>query len=92
MAKKPRLQGVPCIQRLRVRHTHPPLLPALLPGNALVYECVKAVAAIHPSPVLIAGAVESVSRFLASRCSATAPVGRNCVWAALRIEGSSAIT
>jgi AP-4 complex subunit epsilon-1 len=36
-------------------------------GNALLYECVKAAAAIHPSPVLIAGAMESVTRFLASR-------------------------
>lgn len=36
-------------------------------GNALVYECIKTLTAIHPSPALVAGAVESVSRFLAAR-------------------------
>ncbi len=59
-----------------------PLWP-LPSGNALVYECVKAVAAIHPSPVLIAGAMESVSRFLSSRCGAPAAAkvaGRSMAW------------
>ncbi|EFN54810.1 hypothetical protein CHLNCDRAFT_35777 [Chlorella variabilis] len=33
-------------------------------GNALVYECIKTLTTIQPSPALVAGAVESVSRFL----------------------------
>jgi AP-4 complex subunit epsilon-1 len=32
-----------------------------------VYECIKTVTAIHPSPALLAGAVESVARFLGAR-------------------------
>ena len=55
---------------LQLTHSMLLLPPSFPPGNALVYECVKAAAAIHPSPVLIAGAMESVSRFLASRCVA----------------------
>ena len=60
---------------------HLPSSP-LPPGNALVYECVKAVAAIHPSPVLIAGAMESVTRFLASRCGVTSSKHHRlaCCW------------
>lgn len=40
--------------------THPP-------GNALVYECIRTLTRIVPTPVLVNGAVESVSRLLASR-------------------------
>ncbi|KAL4452296.1 hypothetical protein ABPG75_007958 [Micractinium tetrahymenae] len=36
-------------------------------GNALVYECIRTLTTIVPTPVLVSGAVESVSRFLASR-------------------------
>ena len=36
-------------------------------GNALVYECIRTLTTIQPTPVLVTGAVESVSRFLAAR-------------------------
>jgi AP-4 complex subunit epsilon-1 len=32
-----------------------------------VYECIRTLTTIHPSPVLMAGAAESVSRFLGAR-------------------------
>lgn len=36
-------------------------------GNALVYECMKCIATIHPNPVLVAQTLETVARFLAAR-------------------------
>ena len=37
------------------------------PGNAIVYECIRTLTAIHPNPVLVGGAAESVARFLGAR-------------------------
>lgn len=36
-------------------------------GNAVVYECLKTVATIHPSPILIQQSLDTIARFLAAR-------------------------
>jgi AP-4 complex subunit epsilon-1 len=40
---------------------------ALPAGNALVYECLKTIATIYPSPILIQQSLDTVARFLAAR-------------------------
>ena len=51
-----------CVHPPCLTHTH-----ARTAGNALVFECVCTITAIHPTAVLLAGAAESVARFLGAR-------------------------
>ena len=41
--------------------------PRLPSGNAIVYECIRTLTAIHPNAVLVGSAAESVARFLGAR-------------------------
>ena len=71
---------------------HPPLpLPHLLAaGNALVYECIRTLTTIQPTPVLLTGAVESVSRFLAARENNLKYAGIDALTRLVRIDPTHA--